>query len=340
MAKATKLPSGQWRVNAYSHTDADGKQHRVSFTAATKAEAEMLAAEFAATKKRKARTELTVGEAVKGYIDTKEAVLSPSTVRGYRGYIQYYEPIANLKIRRLTTADLQQYVSGLSRELSPKTTINIYRLLISAITMYDPDAHFKVTLPQRIKKRPQSPSDEAVRKLFEMANDKMKVCIALAACGLRRGEICALEYEDIENGIAHIHADMVKDAYGEWITKSTPKTSESDRFVRLPASVLELIGEGEGKVVSWTPDGITHRFVTLRDKAGLDLRFHDLRHYFASVGAVLGIPDLYLADMGGWTRGGSAMKSIYQNNITSMSDYYSGKMGDHIDGLFKGENMA
>ena len=83
MAKAKKLPSGSWRCRAYSHKDADGKQHYESFTAPTKAEAEMMAAEYSAGKKRRVRADLTVHEAIDGYIRAKEPVLSPSTIRGY-----------------------------------------------------------------------------------------------------------------------------------------------------------------------------------------------------------------------------------------------------------------
>ena len=82
MAKAKKLPSGQWNVTVYSHTEG-GKRHYASFTAQSKTEAEMKAAEFALHKKRKARCDLTVKEAIEGYIQAKDGVLSPATIRGY-----------------------------------------------------------------------------------------------------------------------------------------------------------------------------------------------------------------------------------------------------------------
>lgn len=47
MAKAKKLPSGNWRVRIYSHTDVQGKKHYESFTASTKQQAEMMGAKFA-----------------------------------------------------------------------------------------------------------------------------------------------------------------------------------------------------------------------------------------------------------------------------------------------------
>ena len=47
MATAKRLPSGSYRVQVYSHTDSTGRRHYESFTAPTKREAEMLAAEWA-----------------------------------------------------------------------------------------------------------------------------------------------------------------------------------------------------------------------------------------------------------------------------------------------------
>lgn len=84
MAKAKKLPSGSWRVQVFSYKDATGKNHYESFTAPTKAEAEMIAAEFKASKDRKSKHDLTVEEAVNGYIQAKDGVLSPTTIREYR----------------------------------------------------------------------------------------------------------------------------------------------------------------------------------------------------------------------------------------------------------------
>ena len=59
MAKAKKLPSGSWRVRVYDGKGADGKDRYKSFTAATKREAEFLAAEYAA-KRKSSRTVLSV----------------------------------------------------------------------------------------------------------------------------------------------------------------------------------------------------------------------------------------------------------------------------------------
>lgn len=338
MANARKLPSGSWRVRVYSHTE-NGKKIQESFTAPTKAEAEMLAAQYAAGRKRKIMHDLTVGEAIDGYISAKEGVLSPSTVRGYvKMRRNNFTLIENKRIRDLTPEDVQVFISELSTKKAPSTVKNIYGLLRPSIALYAPDLYFRVRMPPKPKKRPISPSDDDVRALYENASDIMKVRLALATLGLRRGEMCAIKYEDIEGDTLHVHADMVQNKDNKWIYKEMPKTSDGDRYVHLSAKVLELLGTGEGYIINCKPPAITAGFIRLRNKAGVDSRLHDMRHFFASTAAVLHIPDIYTADFGGWDRNSSTMKAVYQNNIKSMSDYYAGKISDHMDKLMRDAN--
>ena len=89
MAKAKKLPSGQWRTLVYSHTEyVDGKPKRkyASFTADTKAESELMAAQFSHQKNFTGTQSagLTVGQAMDAYIASKSNILSPTTIRTYK----------------------------------------------------------------------------------------------------------------------------------------------------------------------------------------------------------------------------------------------------------------
>ena len=335
---ARKLPSGNYNVQIYDYTDHAGKQHYKSFTASTRREAERLAIEYQ-NRSRNHIADPTVSEALDGYITTKAPVLSPSTIRGYRQLQnRYYERLNHKHIHALTTMELQHFVSDLSNEVSAKTVSNVYGLLSSAMRFYDKSIDTTVTLPKKQKRRPVSPSDEQVQQLFQRAEKWLQVSIALAAFGsLRRGEICAVRFGDIRGVTIHVHADRVKNPEGEWVIKETPKTSESDRMVNVPPDVIRLIGQGEpGElIVKQCPDSITKRFIDLRDDLGLSIRFHDLRHYFASIGVALGIPDIYLADMGGWAQGSTAMKQVYQNKIVHLSEKYADKMSGHFQKLIK-----
>ena len=330
MPKAKKLPSGAWRVRVYSHTEGDKKIYE-SITGYSKAEVELKAAEYKAHKKRYYQNNITIGDALDRYISSKENILSPSTLREYRrSQRRDFEEIKNMRIKSLTSEELQKFVNKLSANRSPKTVRNIYGLLTASVALFQPDMVYRITLPQKTVYRPSSPSDEAVRALLDNSKGNLHKAILLGIRGMRRGEICALEYEDIKDGVAHIHRDMVRNNNKEWEIKEIPKTTESDRFIRVPD-----LGEGSGRIVTCSPDTLTNKFGYLKQKLGLDFRFHDLRHYFASTAAVLQIPDIYTADMGGWSRAGNApvMKSVYQNNIKSMSEYYAEKLEKHLQNL-------
>ena len=124
MAKAKKLPSGNWRVQVYSHTDTDGKRHYESFTASTKKEAELTAAEFAAKKGFIPQSDLTFEKAAEKYISIKSNVLSPSTIHGYRSIAKnYFEGINGIKLSRITDSDLQSLINDLSDNKSSKPNI-------------------------------------------------------------------------------------------------------------------------------------------------------------------------------------------------------------------------
>ena len=339
MATAKRLPSGSYRVRVPSHQDEDGKWHYLSFTAPTKYEAERIALEHTKKKKRFAKNDLTVLEALEGYVTAKNKVLSPSTIRVHKGYINnYFHELGHLKLKKLSSEDVQLWISKMSATVSPKTVANAYGLLTAAASMYAPDITFRVTLPKRAKKAPDSPSSDDVMELFDNAKPELKVCIGLAAfCGLRRGEICALTYGDLKDGVVHIDKDLVQDDNKEWVLKDMPKTSESVRDVIPPMKVLKIIGDGEKgeNIIKLHPNQITRRFTTLRDRLGLPYSFHSLRHYYASVGHVLGIPDTYLADFGGWRKDSPVMKSVYQNKIVPMSKVYADKMNNYFDELLK-----
>ena len=337
MANATKLPSGNWRVRQYSHTDSNGKKHYESFTAPTKQEAEMLALKFAKNRASSDIYDMTLSDAIEKYILSKTNVLSPSTIRGYRQLQKnYYSEIGKRKVRKLTSSELQFFVSDLATRVSPKTVRNIYGLLTASVALFAPDMVFRVTLPAKNNTTRVSPSDEQIKALFEQASEWLKACIALGAFGgIRRGEIASLKYGDIKGNFVYIHSDMVLDENKQWYYKEIPKTQASVRMVKLPQKVIDMLGTGKDDdfIFDHTPDHISKHFQRLRNKLGLDVRFHDLRHYYASIGAVLGIPDIYMADFGGWRHDSPVLKGVYQGNIQSIADGYSDKLTEHFENM-------
>lgn len=336
MPKIKKLPSGNYNALVFSHIE-NGKRKYKSFTAHTKREVELKVAEYKNNRQGYYKSNIRLSEAIQGYIQAKTAVLSPSTIRGYIGMQKrYFDRMGHERLENLTNEKIQRFISDLSVKVSPKTVRNVYGFLMSVINFYMPSISFRITLPPLHRTITTAPSDEDIQSLFREAQPQLQLCIALAAFGsLRRGEICGLKYKDIKDNTVFVHSDMVKDVNSQWILKDMPKTSDSIRVVTLPDAIIKMLGTGnpDDFIITWTPDSITKRFIDLRKKLNIDIRFHDLRHYFASIGAVLQIPQSFLKDFGGWGENSKIMSSIYQNKIVSMSEHYSKIMTDHFKNL-------
>ena len=337
MAKAKKLKSGSWRVQVFSHYETvDGvkKPRYRSFTAPTKAEAEMQATQFANDKERHSIDRLTVREAIRAYIDSKSSVLSPSTLRAYEiNYRNRMEFLGDFMVEDVRSTDLQVYVNTLAASLSPKSVKNIYNMVLAAIRLHS-DRTYRVTLPQRAPKELHIPDDDQVKLLLDNARPDLKLAILLASVGtLRRGEICGLKYKDVlyDFSAVYVHTDMVKDPSGKWIHKEMPKNASSIRRVILPKEIIDQIGTGDPEefIYKRPPASISDGFDHLRDKLGLKCRFHDLRHYAASVLHAIGVPDQYIMDRGGWATD-STLKSVYRNILSDKNKTFTEKANEHF----------
>ena len=71
------------------------------------------------------------------------------------------------------------------------------------------------------------------------------------------------------------------------------------------------------------------RLKKLAKANGYDLTFHQLRHLNASVMLMLGIPDKYAMERGGWATN-TTLKSVYQHTF----DEERRKVDEQIDGFF------
>lgn len=334
MASAKKLPSGNWRVQVYSHTNEKGRRVYESFTASTKQEAEMMAAKFAHDNDRRRSSDLTVTECLKTYIETNRAALSPATLEGYQKDAKRCEYIGNVRIRKITSKDVQSLVSYMTEQgYAPKTIKNTIGTLKASLVFSEVDQTFKLKMPSTAKKTKTVPETEQIKKLYELASKKMKVVITLAAFhSLRRGEIAAIKYGDISGNKLTIHSDIVYGDDRKWHYKETPKTDSSNRTVYLSNELLQLIGTGDPDefIYPVMPNTIGENFIRLKKKAGLmeDFTLHDLRHYFATLAQIIGIPDTYTASLGGWRNNSSVLKEVYQGNMVSMSEAYAKKMNE------------
>lgn len=354
MPTAKKLPSGSWRCQVFSHYEyIDGKKVRryESFTSkdpskAGKKEAERMASEWQCIRQERAAN-VTISDAVESYITSKAGVLSPSTIRGYRSYQKHHlDEIGQMSVRTPDLIALQHWLSSLpqdtSREkpLSAKMVKDIYGLVNAAYKMYS-KSDLGLTLPASAPTQLHTPTDAEIRALLNhVAGTELELAILLSAfCSLRRGEICALNKTDLDGDVLTVSRGMVRDPDGLWVIRQ-PKTPTSVRQVIVPEIVRKRFEDlPEGRVMHCHPDALSNRFkravkYTMRHELTEHIRFHDLRHYYASIAHALGMPDVYIMKQGGW-KTDNVMKRVYRDALSDRIRPEAEKINSHAASFFK-----
>lgn len=335
MAKAKKLPSGSWRVNLYTGTDDSGKRIYKSFTADTKKEAEFLAAEYNLKRKEKPKG-VTVGDAIDGYIASKENILSPTTISGYRKIRRNdMQNIMCVQLDKLTNLMVQAEINREAARLSPKTLRNVHGLVSAAITMYMPDFVLRTTLPAKQHKIKKLPNPEDVLKAVSGTEIELPVVLAMWL-GMRLSEIQGLRFSDVsEDGVITIsHVRVAVDTH--YVEKATTKTYSSTRQIRAPKEIIKMINtiphSSENEYIcDFARGGIYGRFRRIIQSVGLDsMSFHDLRHMNASIMVALGVPDKYAMERGGWSSNGT-LQNIYQHTFSEERQ----NVDEKIDAYFR-----
>lgn len=343
MATAKMLPSGSWRALVFIGTGPDKKRKYKSFTASTKKEAEYLAAEYMMAKTAKNEPlGITLGEAYDRYINSKDAVLSPATIREYKmTRKRSLQGLMELPLSGITQEKIQSEINAETRTHSWKTIRDMHGLLSAVLNAYYPDFKLHTTLPKRRKQEIYVPSDSEIKYLVaSIKGDVLEAPVLLAAfASLRRSEICALDILDSQKNAIHVNKAMVQDENRSWVVKA-PKTTSGDRWITIPQFVTEALlreQKEDDRFTELNPNQITKRFNSKLNALGIQhFRFHDLRHYNASIMLAMGVPDKYAQERGGWGSG-AVMKRVYQHLVDRKKEEVENTLNSHFESLMQHE---
>lgn len=336
MAEAKKLPSGSWRIRIYDNE----LKKQISFTSdlpgkAGKAEAELMAREYLLGRKRKKEQGKTVGECIDEYIDLKRNILSPTTIRGYEKYRNTsLAGLCDVYIKDLTPQDVQAYMNRLSLTMSPKSVHNAHGLLSAVVKTFAPEIVLNTTLPKIPKKIKRIPEVEEVWRAIYGTEIELP-CLLAMWCSLRMSEIRGLKKSDIVDGVITVERTIVN-VDGDHIEKGSTKTIESTRQIELPEYIISLVNAlpKEQEYITLIKDHALYmRFVRRLEKCGIKhMSFHDLRHLNASIMLMLGIPDKYAMERGGWSTN-STLKNVYQHTFSAARREADKKINDYFKGV-------
>ncbi len=268
----------------------------------------------------------TINDAIQGWKDNGWEDLSPSTVRRYENmWMKHvHGSIGNERLATLSPYDVEKYFRRLKADGLAEASVRQIRALMhracrlarkwSGGALPNPIADTELpTWALHERDEVRAPSLDEVRTLIATADtfdpSFAAVLRLVAATGMRRGEVCALRWNDVDlsAGTVRISQSVVA-AKGGAILKS-PKTRASIRTVAVDpdtASILRrlqlaqrslamacgltlepesfLFSSEPGGLVPPHPDAMSHTFATVRSKGKVatDVHMHSLRHFHAT----------------------------------------------------------
>ena len=243
-------------------------------------------------------------------------------VNTYRIYRQYLDRhvipvLGHVRLQKLSPRHIQElYGRDLNKGYAPETIRGVHRMLHKALSdavqwnWVAANACDKVKQPGPVRYETHPLTPEQAKTLMETAKgSRLEALLTLAVTtGMRRGEILALRWSDIdfeERSLQVRHTVNRAGKYG--ILENAPKTEKSKRRIMLPQFVLDALKKHraqqdeirlqagptwqEHNLVFTTDTGgfvegthLNRRFKQLLKEAGLpDMRFHDLRHSAATI---------------------------------------------------------
>ena len=267
----------------------------------------------------------------KKYIENRENVVSPNTIRTYKIKLkQLSDGFKNMSIQKITSEDVQAEINRLSETLEPKTVKTTYGFISSVLGVNRPFLKLTVKLPQTIKKDRYEPSNHDIERILdEVADTPYSIAFQLGVWGCREGEIAALTMDDLVGNNLHIHRTVALDDKNNRIIKESPKTDESNRVIPLSDQLVAEIKE-QGFIYDKAPNRLNKKIHEVQKKLGIPpFPFHRLRSYFASYAHSLGIPDVDILSIGGW-KTDNVMKQIYRKSIEESKEKSMQKLMDNL----------
>jgi len=347
MTTPKRVPSG-WQVQVYLGKDAKGKSKFKTITHQFKWQVVQEAERLEENRERYDQA-ITVRNAIDKYIDISKDVLSPTTYEAYQKISQFaFQSIMDANIEMLTDTDMQQAINEESKRIgertgkviSAKTVKNEWGLLSSALKHFG--CTYNIRLPKRAERKKILPEPEQVISAIKGSDIELP-CLLAMWCSLRISEILGIDCESIVGDTLCIHKVQVTTKDGA-IVKEQTKTNASTRNIKIPPYLLEMINHtpsmikysqtGENQpLIAISNSSLRHKFYSLMKKNGLELSFHDLRHYFASISLIkLGIEDRLVQNVGGW-KDSKVMREIYNNEFNSDQEQAFRKRNAYFDNL-------
>ena len=323
--KAKKLGSGQWRCQIM----VDGQRHSVTKSTEKAAVAAAMALKAGLIQANKTpHQELALPRAIDKWMELQEGILSPATIRGYRNIQDnHFQTIMHRKCAQITDTMIAQAISQEARHYKAKTVTNYWRFIKQILT-WATGRQYSASLPQIIPAEREFLDYEQIEVFLKaVKGDRIEIAALLALSSLRRSEICALDWEDVDFdlGVIHVRGAVVPDENHKMIRKETNKNQTSRRDIPMIQPLREAMTAARcktGPVVPLHPATVQRKINQICVRANHpEVGFHGLRHSFASLCEHLKVPPKIAMEIGGWSDR-ATMERIYTHTAKRDKAYY------------------
>jgi len=308
MASIKRRPDGRWRAR---YRDPSGKEHAQHFDRKIDGDRWLDAM----------RGEMATGRWVdpsagrqkfSEYAEAWQAIQvhRPTTAAQVASHLKNHVlPVfGDRPIGSIRTSEIQAWVKGRAEVLAPSTVEVVYNYLraifraaVADKVIAESPCSEKVKLPRPERRQVEPLAVEVVQAITEAMPERYQALVTLAAgTGLRQGEAFGLTVDRVDFLRRTLKVDrQLVLLPGGPPTLAPPKTDASYRKVPMPVVVVDALAAhlarwpaGESGLVFTTEDGDPIRRTAFSGavwrpalkRAGLEgAKFHDLRHFYASL---------------------------------------------------------
>ena len=295
----------------------------------------------------------------------------PSSHQTYRGYIDnHIKPnIGDVPLNKLSSLHLQKLYKKLlaggrvdrieardqPKGLSAKTVRNINQVISSAMDfakdqkLISSNPTDGCALPKLEHKEMKTLPVEQLTSFLREAKESgvFELYYIELATGLRRGELLGLKWEDIDLSQGNLRVQRQIARINGEIIEAPLKTKNAYRTLPLSTDAVDVLREQRKKSGSSpyvfpsptggpiSPDSILHMLHRVLKRAGLaQVRFHDLRHTFATLALQNGVDIKTVSGMLGHYSAGFTLDT-YTHVTTSAKKEAANTMGSILSGALQ-----
>jgi integrase len=351
-----KKGKNSFQINIYTgQKDKDGKRQRITETVhgSKVAKDRLVELQYSLQKgtlTTPGRTTLAdwLHKWLDGYVKTN---CSERTLEGYSSIIEQHliPALGQIQLKNLRAQTIQAYYGKALEKLSARTVHHQHRVLSQALKYAVRQGYLgrnpaeMVDPPQPRKNQMRTLTAAEVETLLTSVRDNhyYPVIYTAVSTGLRQAEILGLRWRDLDLDMASISVSQVLFVKRGQAQFKEPKTSHSRRRVSMTPKLAIFLREYKAQrevyynelgqpmtldtLVFTTPEGnpvdaseLSHVFSRLASQAVLGhVRFHDLRHTFASLMLLRGAKPKVISEALGHASVGFTM-DVYSHIIEGM----------------------